>query len=137
MSGLETGRYEYSNLACRSRDEGDEGPHNPYKLRLCLHFLCRPPLPVSLAGNLCFATSYRDECLKGCQDSIGAGLVSAHAFLCEMCHENEKSFPFAFIAQASVEMDRYRGLCCWYTSIAIRLLLRSLCMSYVDLVHQP
>ncbi len=43
MSGLETGRYEYSNLNCESRGEGDEGSHNPYKMSVCLHFLRLPP----------------------------------------------------------------------------------------------
>ena len=79
------------------------------------------PLRLPLAANFCFATNDREECLRLCQGSIGAELVSAHAFLCEICHENEKSFPCAFIAQASVEMDRYRGLCCWYTSITLSL----------------
>jgi hypothetical protein len=87
MSGLETDRYEYSKLACRSRDEGGEGPHNPYKLRWCLHFLFTPPHPshLTLAANLCFATNDREDCLKKCQDSIGAGLVNYN-----------KSFPTCF-----------------------------------------
>ena len=115
MSRLETDRYGYSNSACCSRDEGGE------IVSAFLMFTPTPTtIPVSLAGNFCFATIDREECLRLCQKSIGAGLVSAHAFFCVKCHEATlKTRPFAFIAQASVEMDRYRGLCCWYTSITI------------------
>ncbi len=103
---------------------------------VCISYVHASPPPRSrlpLAASLCFATSDWDKCLRECQNSIGAKLVSAHAFLCEMCHEHGKSFPFAFVAQASVEMDRHRGLCCWYTSITISLCLCSL----VHFIHRP
>jgi hypothetical protein len=83
MSGMESDRYEYSNLLCDSRSEGDEVS---YKLRLCLHFLF--VCSLSIAANLCFATNDREECLRECEHSIGAELVSAHALLSQMCHEH-------------------------------------------------
>jgi hypothetical protein len=133
MSGLETDRYEYSNLRCDSRNEGEKGPHNSlYKLRLCLHFLCTCP-PPPLAANLCLATSDQEECLRLCQTLMGTELVSPHAFLLRNVPRTntESLFLFAFIAQASVEMDRYRGLCCWYTPITTSLFLCSLLLVHV------
>jgi len=55
MSGLETDRYEYSNLVCNSRADGEEGPHNSlHKLRLCLHFFYSSPTPhPSLSQPTC------------------------------------------------------------------------------------
>ncbi len=64
---LKTGRYAYSNLYCSSRDDGEEGPHNPYKMRVIV--FCHQDSILHLAANFCFATKTRlrnvSQTLKG------------------------------------------------------------------------
>jgi hypothetical protein len=125
MSGLETDRYEYSNLGCDRRVDGEE---DPYKLRLCLHFLCMCMLPFPLAQPTCVLSQVTGKnVLEDAKARLGQQNLLARMFFFAKCATNtEKYFLFAFIAQASVAMDRYRGLCCWYISITISLFLCSL-----------
>ena len=129
MSGLETDRYEYSNFVCESRVDGEEGPHNSlHKLRLCLHFLYSspPPLPPS-PSQLVSGHKWPGRMSQTMPNIDGDRTCKPTCFSFAKCTTNtERHFPFAFIAQASVEMDRYRGLCCWYASITSSLCLCSL-----------
>ena len=68
MSGLETGRYEYSNLECAGREDGTEGSHNPYKMRVFT-----PSVYLSL-GELRLAVESLEACLvvrRRARDKVG------------------------------------------------------------------
>jgi hypothetical protein len=139
MSGLETDRYEYSNLRCDSRNEGEKGPYNnPYKLRLCLHFVCSPP-SLPLPANLCLATSDREECLRLCQTSMGTELVSPHAFLLRNAPRTLKGISLL----PSLLRPRWKWIDTEGSAAGTRP-LQAVCvcavflyMPHVDLVYQP
>jgi hypothetical protein len=138
MSGLETDRYEYSNLQCGSRQDGKEGSHNPYKLWLCLHFLCSP-LAVSLSQPTCVLPQMTAKNVSDyAKTRLGQQNLWAHMLFFAKCATiAESHLLLALLLRPRLKWIDGEG------SAAGTRVLQSACycavlyMSYVDLVYQP
>ena len=128
MSGLETHRDEYSNLLCESRGEGDEGPHIIHMNWNCVCISYHVPSPSPFCSQLVFCRKWPGWMSQRMPKLDWGSRTCERAclFFAKCATNTESHFLLPSFAQASVVMDRYRGLCCWYTSITLSLLLRSL-----------